>query len=312
MKKRLISISIIFGIILSLFNVVSPVKAEDPFPSPDADGDSLANALETTGWYNLSGGPFITDPGDLDSDNDGLTDGEEKLFDTNPLDSHNPGIAARYDSSFNTLQYFSTTDPAYLSIKQGGDQYLMKEALVVRRGNTFNIAGPASGTLTLTGTGMTAIAPARDPARGGWTITIPTGGTAGTYIATLTDGSWTKSMPVYVIFELPTDLPQDQIDAFLYDGDPANKRDEVAVWWRMGYWNYYGDFQETVQPCPQADPNTPCSLWPYHIGYGMAQAYWTEQFTKSAFVNHAIKAIHGKNTLAAAVPAIASWTDIEF
>ncbi|MHB8135332.1 MAG: transglutaminase domain-containing protein, partial [Anaerolineaceae bacterium] len=67
-----------------------------------------------------------------------------------------------------------------------------------------------------------------------------------------------------------------------------------------------------MQPCPATDPNTPCSLWPYHIGYGMAQAYWTEQFTKSAFVNHAIKAIHGKNTLAAAVPAIASWTDVEF
>ena len=159
---------------------------------------------------------------------------------------------------------------------------------------------------------MTAITPVRDPARGGWTITIPAAGTVGTYTATLTDGGWTKSMPVYVIFELPTDLPQDQIDAFLYDGDPANKRDEVAVWWRMGYWNYYGNNQETVQPCPGTDPNAPCSLWPYHIGYGMAQAYWTEQFTKSAFVNHAIKAIHGKTTLAAAVPAIASWTDVEF
>jgi uncharacterized repeat protein (TIGR02543 family) len=35
-------------------------------------------------------------------------------------------------------------------------------------------------------------------------------------------------------------------------------------------------------------------------------------FTKSAFVDHAIKAIHGKNTPAAAVTALASWTDYEF
>ncbi len=120
-------------------------------------------------------------------------------------------------------------------------------------------------------------------------------------------------MPLYVIFELPTSLPQDQIDAFLYDGDPANKRDEVAVWWRMGEWPFYGEYQETVQPCPDpADPNAPCSLWQYHLAYGYAQAYWTEQFTKSAFVDNAIKAIQGKTSQTAAAPAVASWVDTEF
>ena len=315
MKQRVFSILVIASLLLSLLALVSPAKASETFPLPDADRDGLPNDLETGGWYNMAGGPFVTYPGDIDSDNDGLTDGEEKLFDTNPLDTHNPGIAVRYDSSFNTFQYFSTTNPAYLSIKQGGDQYLMTEALVVRRGNTINITGPASATLTLTGipgmAAMTAITPVRDSARGGWTITIPTAGTVGTYTATLTDGTWTKSMPVYVIFELPTDLPQDQIDAFLYDGDPANKRDEVAVWFRVGNWNYYGDNQTTVQPCPGTDPNQPCSLWPYHLAFGMAQAYWTEQFTKSAFVNHAIKAIHGKTKQIDAVNAIAPWVDTE-
>ena len=192
---------------------------------------------------------------------------------------------------------------------QGGDRYLMTEAMVVRRGTTFNIAGPATGTLALAGTSMTALTPVPDPARGGWTVSLPANGTVGTYTATVTDGAWTKSMPVYVIFELPTSLPQDQIDAFLYDDDPANKKDEVAVWWRMGEWPFYGNHQTTVQPCPGTDPNAPCSLWQYHVAYGYAQAYWTEQFTKSAFVDHAIKAIHGKTTQTAAAPAIATWTD---
>jgi hypothetical protein len=278
MKQRVLNLFVIFSMILSMFSFTVPVQAEDPFPSPDSDGDGLPNEMEVDGWYNLSGGPYMTDPRDLDSDNDGLTDGEEKLFDTNPLDPHSPGLAVRYQDSFKTSQYFSTSDPAYLAIKQGGDQYLLSEALVVRRGTTFNVAGPASGTLTLTGTSMTAITPLRDPARGGWTITLPANGTVGTYTATITDGTWSKSMPVYVIFELPASLPQEQTEAFLYDGDPANKKDEVAVWWRMGEWPYYGNHQSTVQPCPGSDPNAPCSLWQYHLAYGYAQAYWTEQF----------------------------------
>ena len=91
-------------------------------------------------------------------------------------------------------QYFSTSDPKYLQMIQGGDQYLLAEAVVVRRGTTFNIAGPASGTLAITWTGtMTLLTPVKDPARGGWNISVPAGGTVGTYTATITDGAWTKS-----------------------------------------------------------------------------------------------------------------------
>ena len=317
MKPRIFNIVLILTVIFSMLalEIVLPVipvqAAEDPFPLPDMDADGLENDLETAGWYNLSGGPFVTDPEDMDSDNDGLSDGEEKLFDTNPLDSHDPGIAVIYNNSFKTKEYFSTTDPKYIKMIQAGDQYLLREALVVRRGTTFNIAGPASGTLTLTGTGMTTLTPTKDP-RGGWAVSMPITGTVGTYIATVIDGAWSKSMPVYVIFELLTTLPEDQIAAFLYDGDPDNKKDEVAVWWRMWEYPYYGDFQTTVQPCPGTDPNAPCSLWQYHNSVGYAQAYWTEQFTKSVFVDNAIKAMQGKNTMAAAVNSIASWTDTEF
>ena len=317
MKRRIFNIALMLSVIFSMLApaVVAPVipvrAAEDPFPLPDMDADGLANDLETAGWYNLSGGPFATDPEDMDSDNDGLSDGEEKLFDTNPLDSHHPGIAVIYKDSFKTKQYFSTTDPKYIKMIQAGDQHLLREALVVRRGTTFNIAGPASGTLTLTGTGMTALTPTKDP-RGGWAVSIPIIGTVGTYIATVTDGAWSKSMPIYVIFELPATLPEDQIAAFLYDGDPDNKKDEVAVWWRMWESSYYGDYQTTVQPCPGTDPNAPCSLWQYHNSVGYAQAYWTEQFTKPVFVDNAMKAMQGKNTMTAAIDALASWIDYEF
>ena len=235
MKGRIITIVLIINLILALVIPAMNARAEDPFPLPDKDADGLANTLETAGWYSLAGGPFVTDPNDADSDNDGLTDGEEKLFNTNPLDSHSPGLAVRYESSFKTKQYFSTTDTAYISMIQGGDRYLMTEAMVVRRGATFNIAGPATGTLTITGTSMTALTPVKDPARGGWTVTLPAAGTVGAYTATVTDGAWTKSMPIYVIFELPTPatngITQSEIDYFLYDDDPANKKDEVAVFW---------------------------------------------------------------------------------
>ena len=313
MKTRYLNIFVVVSMLISLVLNVIPVSAqEDPFPLPDKDGDSLLNDLEIDGWYNLAGGPFTTDPNDRDSDNDGLTDGEEKLFDTNPLDSHSPGIAVKYLESYETSQYFNTTDPDYLSIKQGGDQFLMEEAVVVRRGTSFTIAGPASGTLTLTGTDMTPIIPVRDPANGGWSITIPMDGTVGTYTATVTDGVWTKSMPVYVIFEIPDDLSQNEINAYMYDGEFENKKDEVVPFFRMWDWDYFN--QHNSNPgCPYpSDPNYPCSDWPYHLAFGYAQAYWTEQFTKSAFVDHAIKGIYGKTSQADATYTLSRWFDTEF
>jgi len=72
------------------------------------------------------------------------------------------------------------------------------------------------------------------------------------------------------------------------------------------------EFSNHPTTLPGTDPNTPCSLWQYHLAYGYAQAFWTQQFTKSVFVDHAIKAIQGKTTPTAAAPAIATWTDYEF
>jgi len=265
----------------------------------------LANTLETGGWYSLAGGPFVTDPYDSDSDDDGLTDGEEKLFNTLPLDSHNPGLAVQYDDSFKTKQYFSTTDTAYLSMIQGGDRYLMTEAMVVRRGTTFNIAGPATGTLTLAGTGMTA-SPGERPARGGWTVSLPAGGTVGTYTATVTDASGPTPCPFTSSLSCPPVSHSQRLTISFTMTTRQKKNDEVAVFWTMPEGPLW------TQPCPQTDPNKPCSNWAYHEAKGYAEAFWTEQFKKSAFVDHAIKAIQGKTTQTSAAPALANWADTEF
>ena len=75
---RIISIFLVLSVMISLFSPLQVTRAgEDPFTLTDRDGDGLSNQVETGGWYNLAGGPFVTDPNDQDTDNDGLTDGEE-------------------------------------------------------------------------------------------------------------------------------------------------------------------------------------------------------------------------------------------
>ena len=153
MNRRIIPIVLILCLIMSFLAPVYPARADNPFPALDSDGDGMSDQLETAGWYTLYGGRYVTDPFSADSDRDGLSDGEEKLFNTNPLDYRDPGIGVKYNSSFKTQQYFSTSDTDYLRMVQGGDQYLMKDAMVVRRGTTFNIVGPVTGTVTLAGSG---------------------------------------------------------------------------------------------------------------------------------------------------------------
>ena len=307
MKKRLISILMICGILISLLVSASPVKAEDTFPSPDSDGDGISDAMETAGWYINNYGPYQTDPFNADSDSDGLTDGEEKLFNTSPLDNRSPGIGVKYDPSFQTIEYFSTSDGRYQTSIRGGDQFLMRYSMVIRRGTTFNLIGPNTATLEITGTGLTPLTGIPDPVNGGWAVTVPTDGTVGTYTATFTLGTWTKSMPIYVIFELPTDLPENQVDAFVYDDDPANLRDEVSVWMKAPESQYL----DPVCPDPE-DPDAPCSAWEFHNAMGYTQAFWTEQFRNSNFLTHTMPAIQGATTIDQAAQAIGEWSNREF
>jgi hypothetical protein len=43
----------------------------------DADGDGITDRVELAGWHTMMGNVFVTDPDKPDSDNDGLTDGDE-------------------------------------------------------------------------------------------------------------------------------------------------------------------------------------------------------------------------------------------
>ena len=307
MKKRSISILIICGILISLLVSASPVMAEDTFSSPDSDGDGISDAMETAGWYIYSYGPYRTDPFNADSDSDGLTDGEEKLFNTGPLDDKSPGIGVKYDPGFQTIEYFSESDGRYQTSIRGGDQFLMRYSMVIRRGTTFNLIGPNNATLEITGTGLTPLTGVPDPVNGGWSVTVPTDGTVGTYTATFTLDTWTKSMPIYVIFELPTDLPENQVDAFLYDDDPTNLRDEVSVWFKAPERQYL----DPVCPDPE-DPDAPCSDWEYHYAMAYTQAFWTEQYRTFNFLTHTMPAIQGATTIDQAAQALGEWSNREF
>ncbi|MDD5371456.1 MAG: transglutaminase domain-containing protein, partial [Anaerolineaceae bacterium] len=318
MKRSLFLVIIILSMLFSLSGSISRVQAVNVFPSLDLDQDGIANSLETSGWYNLAGGPYLTDPNKADSDGDGLTDAEEKLFNTNPKDAASPGIAVKYDSAFKTREYYSTSDPKYVSIVQGGNQYLLKEALVVRRGTTFKIAAVNTGgaVLTISGDGMTAINPVPDPARGGWKVTLPLDGTVGAYTATITGGGLLTpiSMPIYVIFELPTGLTPAEINTYLYDDDPANKRDEVAVIWRVKDYKYYHYNNQDSENPPgpddcRADSQGDCSRDQYHTNYGYAQAFWTEQFTKKVLLDFALPSIQGETKLYDAAQEISYKAD---
>ena len=311
MKRSLFPIMIILSMLLSFSLPFYPVQASPAIgiTSPDQDQDGISNTMEINGWYNQAGGPYVTNPNMADTDLDGLTDAQEKLFNTNPLDPNDPGISVTFESSFKTLEYYSLTDPAYLKMVQGGNQYLLTQGAVIRRGTTFKINAVNSGAavLSITGNNMPPTTPTRNPARGGWDVTLPLTAAVGAYTATITNGAWSKSLPIYVIFELPTDLTPAQISTYLYDDNPTNKRDEVSVWFRAIDWKYYNVDSETETPCNPGDPI--CSAWRYHTISGYAQTFWTEQFTKNVLVNFTVPAIQGLTTTYDAAAAIGEKAD---
>jgi hypothetical protein len=83
-----------------------PVQVGGQSLFPDSDSDGLSDEVEENGWEN-GAGLFITNPLDRDSDDDGLTDGQEQLFDTSPLGDTSPGIYGVYDNGLKTGKYFT-------------------------------------------------------------------------------------------------------------------------------------------------------------------------------------------------------------
>jgi len=263
----------------------SPTPTSTPVNNPpDADGDGLLNTTETNGWSN-SVGFFITQPTDSDTDDDGLLDGQEKLFNTNPLNAYDPGIHAVYNNAFKTKEYFSWN-------RQGG-QYIALNSAVIRRGTTITIGGPAGSNISVAKSvgGLTTLTPIADAVPGRWNIFVGPGNTVGDYTVTLTNGGWSESMKLYVIFELPTNLDQASVNAYAYDDDPNNNKDNTSIWFTTAEEDYTAS---NGQPRHRA------------IGYGIN---FTNDQYKAYVFEHAIAAINGTTSQSVAANNIAARLD---
>ncbi|MCP4525473.1 MAG: hypothetical protein GY833_06145, partial [Aestuariibacter sp.] len=270
--------------------------------STDVDGDGLPNAVEEDGWYNAAGGPYVTDPLDADSDNDGLTDGREKLYDSNPLNDHSPGIYVEYEESFQTKEYF----PWQLY----GNQYIAipyplspwgNDSLVVRRGTTFSVGGPADAVIEIDKSigELTTLTPVRDHCAGRWNVYVPEDATVGIYTITVEDGSWSKSLNLYVIFELPTHMSDTFVDDLLYNDDPDNVKDEKAI--------HYAEHMEGQREYETDDYAwIPEDEWIYH---GYAWQFDTSQYKDFIFEDHVMPAINGLDNTWDAANALGQRAD---
>jgi hypothetical protein len=276
-------------------------------PSADRDYDGLTDDVETSGWQNAVGS-FVTDPFDRDSDNDGLTDGQEKLYETDPLNEHSPGIYVEYEDHFKTRQYYATEPRAHRQMvypypwgwQQYGDHLISFTAVVMRRGSSFSVGGPVDATIQINKSlsSLTTLPPVQDPCTGQWRISVPSGGTLGKYEITLQDqGGWSKSLKLYVIFEMHTpsgDLTQKMIDVFLYDDDRANIKDEKAIVMGDGYYD-----NDDYSWIPSGS----------FINEGFGYRFSLQQFEPWVFETHVIEAINGLSDRRDVAEALLNHTD---
>jgi len=278
------------------------VQTSTTSPSSDHDYDGLSDDVETSGWSNAAGS-FTTDPLDPDSDDDGLTDGAEKLYDTNPRDDHSPGIYVEYEDHLMTRQYsakdshseqpwgWQQVGDRLISLDPDPDDPEREASVVVRRGATFSVGGPADATIQVVKSlsYLTTLTPVRDTCNGRWRISIPTGGTVGKYEIILQEGDWNKSLNLYVIFELPTptsSFTQAMIGAFLYDDDPADFRDETGILLNSQNMEYtHDDYPSRI----------PEGAW---VNAGSLYGFTLQQFEPFVFEEHVIEAINGRNNQA--------------
>lgn len=264
----------------------SPIPTATPLDNPpDADGDGLLNTTETNGWNN-SAGYFITDPTRSDTDNDGLLDGQEKLFNTNPLNQYIPGLHAVYNNAFQTKEYFGWN-------REGG-QYIAYDAAIIRRGSTLTIGGPAGASINISKSigGLNDLSGVPDAVPGRWNIYVGPNNTVGDYTITLTKDGWSDSMKLYVIFEMPTDLGPAEVGAYLYDDDPANNKDNTSIWFTTSEEAYTSS---NGQPRHRA------------LGYGIN---FTNDQYKSYVFEIAISAVNGQTSKSVAALRIAERLDV--
>jgi len=269
--------------------------------SADVDGDGLPNTVEETGWYNGAGGPFSTDPLDSDSDDDGLTDGQEKLYDANPLDDHSPGIYVEYQDSFQSKEYYPWLryGNKYIALPYPWSKW-GDNTVILRRGTTFAVGGPADGTLVISKSipSLTTLTATYNHCTGRWDISIPADGTVGIYTLTVGDGAWSKSLNLYVIFQLPTGMSQSFIDAFIYDDDPTVTRDERAI--------HYSENPNQREYDHDDYSWIPEGEWIYH---GYAWAFKTQHYKAFILEDHVMPAINGTDNTWDAANALGQRAD---
>ncbi|MBN1583309.1 MAG: hypothetical protein JXA89_21545 [Anaerolineae bacterium] len=269
------------------------LEAASISPTLDRDFDGMIDSVEEAGWRNAIG-LFVTDPLNPDIDGDGLVDGKEKLYDSDPLDKYSPGIYVEYEDQLMTRQYYATEPRAHLQMvypypwgwQQYGDHLISFTAVVVRRGSSFSVGGPIGASLQITKSlgSLTNLSYAQDPCTGRWRISVPSSGTVGTYGIVLQDGEWSKSLKLHVIFELPTPtsgMTQAMIDTFLYDDNRDNTRDERTV--------LFGDF--TYDHGDSGYSWIPTGSF---INAGGGYSFSLQQFEPFVFETHVMRAINGR------------------
>ncbi len=304
-KRHLVSVFLAFILLAPMFLAPpAPVQAQgwSDF-SADIDGDGLPNAVEQDGWYNTSGGPYFTNYLDADTDDDGLTDGLEKLYDTDPLDDHSPGIYVEYQEHFQTRQYYSW--------QRYGNRYIAlpyplspwhADVVIVRRGATFHVGGPADGTIEIEKSisGLTTLPVERDHCAGRWEVSVPSWGTVGMYTIRVEDGAWSETLDLYVIFEIPSGLDDSFLDAFLYDGDPTETRDETSIgYYEKTYDHQYDNGDPGFEWIPEGE-------W---INHGYTWTFRDQQFRDFIIRDHVMPAINGVSSQWSAANALVKHTD---
>ncbi|MFQ5611717.1 MAG: hypothetical protein ACE5H9_06250, partial [Anaerolineae bacterium] len=161
-------------------------------------------------------------------------------------------------------------------------------SVVVRRGSSFYVGGPADATIQIDELidpnscdssnpfcDLTDLSPEQHVCGAGrWRITIPSNATVGKYRITLQRGSWSKSLNLNVIFDMPTGLNQADLEAFAYSNDPSNTRDEYSIFYTTSDWPW-----ELYEP------------WHQSNGYGFA--FETDQYEQYILETYVMDAING-------------------
>lgn len=252
-----------------------------------------------------------------DSDGDGLSDTEESQLGTGPNDDHAPGIHCLYNGLYMTKDYFCWQNLGGIDIALN--------SLVVRRGTNAIIGGAPNAAITITKsdpalTGLTAVGTGPT-----WSISIGDRNTVGHYTVTLTEGAWSKSIEMYVIFELPQTTTDDGVDC---DGDPldvydddddiydltdaglkaylydeASQKDDISVMWFAASDSSIGLGSDYLWNYVTSEP---ADYW--HSVF-CAGRFDNKQYTSNVLVNEVMPQINGKVNEWDAAIALLNYTD---